>query len=229
MGIPIDRVISLGTNCTISFHLRRFFGVERAYPFDWWFTPLDAVAPVLASRFAVEIDRDNLAVVGGRRSIINRKYRILHHHDFPRVPGNRLIAPDWISAIGACRAKYAALGRRFFDDLAPARRALFFLNGNGVHEFLDEPGQLAVSSRGHYLNIQRTLERLFPELEFFIVVSEPNEDALEASAGGSRIVNLPQVKDYGDRFTGNPEHFAGSLRGWSEALSRLPVIYGTRS
>jgi len=228
MRIPVDRVISLGTNCEISFQLRRFFGVERAYPFDWWFTPLDAVAPVLASRFAVEISRDNLDLVGGRRSIINRKYRILHHHDFPRVEENRLIALDWTTAIDACRAKYAALGRRFFDDLAPARRALFLLNGNGVHEFLDERGQRAVSARGHYLHIQRTLERLFPQLEFFIVVSEPDEEALRASVGASRIVSLPPVKDYGDRFEGNPRHFARSLRGWSEALSRLRVAYGTR-
>lgn len=142
--ISVDRVISLGTNCEIAFNLRRFFGVERAYPFDWWFTPLDAVPPVLASRFAVGINRDNLQIVGGRRSILNRRYRILHHHDFPRLPGNRLIAPDWTNAIETCRAKYAALGCRFFDDLAGARRALFFLSGNGAHEFLDEQGQRAL-------------------------------------------------------------------------------------
>jgi hypothetical protein len=223
MGIPVDRVISLGTNCEIAFNLRKFFGFERAYPFDWWGTPLNAVAPVLASRFAVGINRDNLQAVGGRRSILNLKYRILHHHDFPRVPGNRLIAPDWTNAIEACRAKYAALGRSFFDDLTHARRALFFLNGNGAHEFLDEEGQRAISNGGHYLNIQLTLERLFPHLEFFIVVSRPEEDALEASAGASRVVCLPGVTDYGDRLDGNPSHFGGSMRGWSEALSRLLV------
>ena len=94
MRIVVDRVISLGTNCEIAFNLRRHFGIERAYPFDWWFTPLDAVASVLASRFAVDIDRDNLQAVGGGRSILNRKYRILHHHDFPRLPGSRCPSPS---------------------------------------------------------------------------------------------------------------------------------------
>jgi hypothetical protein len=226
--IPVDRVISLGTNCEITFNLRRFFGAERAYPFDWWFTPLDAVAPVLLSRFALEIDRANLQVVGAGRSILNRKYRILHHHDFPRLPGSRLIDPDWTNAIEGRRAKFAVLGRRFFHDLAGARRALFFLHRNGFHEFLDERGWLAASDPGHYRVIERALERLFPQLEFFLVVSEPDAGGSEGFAGGSRIINLPQVKDYGDRFDGNPEHFAGSLRGWSEALSTLPVTYGTR-
>jgi hypothetical protein len=229
MRISVDRVISLGTTCEIAFNLRRFFGVERAYPFDWWFTPLDAIAPVLASRFAVGINRDSLQIVGGRRSILNRRYRILHHHDFPRLPGSRLIAPDWTNAIETCRAKYAALGRRFFDDLAGARRALFFLSGNGAHEFLDEQGQRALGGDGHYLNIQRTLERLFPQLAFFIAVSAPEEEALDASGGASRIISLPTVKDYGDRLDGNPNHFAGSLRGWSEALSALPVHVRGRS
>jgi len=226
MAISVDRVISLGTNCEIAFNLRRFFGVERAYPFDWWFTPLDAVAPVLASRFALGINGDNLRAVGGRRSILNRKYRILHHHDFPRVSPNRLIAPDWTDTIAACRAKYAALGRRFFDDLAQSRRALFFLHGNGAHEFLGEDGQRALSEGAHYLNIQRTLEQLFPRLEFFIVVSRPEDEVLEASTGAARVVCLPPVTDYGDRLDGNASHFAGSLRGWSEALSRLRVRYG---
>jgi hypothetical protein len=219
---PFDRVISLGTDCEIAFNLRKFFGVERAYPFDWWFTPLDAVAPVLLSRFALEIDRSNLTLVGGGRSILNRKYRILHHHDFPRLPGSRLIDPDWTSTIDACRAKFASLGRRFFDDLASARRALFFLNRNGVHEFLDERGVRAARDALHYRAIERALEELFPTLEFFLVVSEPDVDALDATAGARRILHLPPVKDYGDRVDG--AHFAGSPRGWSEALSTLSVV-----
>jgi hypothetical protein len=48
MRTAVDRVIGLGTNCEIAFNLRRCFGFERAYPFDWWFTPLNVVAPILA-------------------------------------------------------------------------------------------------------------------------------------------------------------------------------------
>jgi hypothetical protein len=45
--VRADLVISLGTNCEVTFQLRRVFRTERAYPFDWWITPLHVVAALL--------------------------------------------------------------------------------------------------------------------------------------------------------------------------------------
>lgn len=221
--IAVDRIISLGTNCEITFHLRSVFGFERAYPFDWWITPLNAIAPILLSRFALDIESDNLEVVGGGRSIINRKYRLLHHHDFPRLPESELIDQSWPAAIGDCRSKFEALGKRFFEDVSGSQRIAFFINQSGGHEFLQNEELSVLDDVHHYFDIERTIELLFPNLEFYMVVSE----AVPAAARGAlderaRFMRVPDIQDYGDRYGGHPNHFAKSLRGWREALSTLP-------
>jgi len=47
-------IVSLGGNCEVAHQLRRRFGGERAFPFDWWITPLDVsditVAPALLAQ-----------------------------------------------------------------------------------------------------------------------------------------------------------------------------------
>lgn len=43
----IDRMISLGGRCETAFQLRRLGGASRAFPFDWWITPLAGVASLL--------------------------------------------------------------------------------------------------------------------------------------------------------------------------------------
>jgi len=70
-----DRFISLGRTCEVAFHIRRRLGLERAYPFDWWITPLSAIAPLLRSGFDLDISRDNLMVPDERNTVINKRGR----------------------------------------------------------------------------------------------------------------------------------------------------------
>lgn len=57
---PCDLFISLGSNCEVSYNIRRFFGFEAAYPFDWWITPLSPVPKLIESDFALELTTENL-------------------------------------------------------------------------------------------------------------------------------------------------------------------------
>jgi hypothetical protein len=109
------------------------FRTEHAYPFDWWITPLHVVAALLMSGFDLGIERGSLEVVGDGRAVLNRRWGLLHHHDFARSPVTGLVTSAWAAGIDACRAKYAALARRFFDDVDRVRRAVFLVNRGGTH------------------------------------------------------------------------------------------------
>jgi len=213
-----DLIISIGTNCEISFNIRNTFQIERAYPFDWWFTPIHSVADILRDRFRLQIDDSNLEHVRTPESVLNIKYGFLHHHDFPRE--SDLIRSDWRVHIPAVAEKYRALGERFFSDIEQARAAVLVLNGDGAHKahISKKPSDASV-----YLEIAATARELFPATHITLAVlngdKEPDVAALQAASLDDTIVVGPPVKDYGDR--NEKARFAKSLRGWSETLTTL--------
>lgn len=211
-----DLVISLGTNCEVSFNIRNTFGTERAYPFDWWITPLQSVAAIVRDRFALDVAAHNLVHAGTPASIMNRKYGLLHHHDFGHVSADAR-DESWMSLIPAVADKYRALGERFFADVASARDVLFVVNSDGHHAAYTPPRLLDETV---YVEIIQTLRTLFPRthsrLAIFNSVHEPFDAAYRAAEVDRDILVGPVVKDYGDRR--EKSLFAKSLRGWSEAL-----------
>ena len=70
--MALDLAISLGPACQTAFNLRRFTGIRRAFPFDWWITPLHAAAAAIESRFELAIEPGNLEVTADRHSALNR-------------------------------------------------------------------------------------------------------------------------------------------------------------
>lgn len=211
-----DPVISIGTNCEISYNIRHTFQFERAYPFDWWITPVQSVADILRDRFRLEIDDKNLVHVTAPESVLNRKYGILHHHDFPRDGQDRIL-DGWAAHIPALAEKYHILGERFFADIERAERALLIVNGDGSHRAYAAARPVDETV---YLEISDTLRDLFPRTRVSLAIfnsdSAPTDAAKKAARADSSIVIGPSVKDYGDR--ADKYRFAKSLRGWQEAL-----------
>ena len=211
-----DLVISLGTNCEIAFNVRNTFQTERAYPFDWWITPIQAVPAILRDRFALDVAAHNLVHGGELTSIMNRKYGLLHHHDFGHISAD-VADESWKALIPTVAEKYRALGERFFADVARAQDVLFVVNGDGNHRayVARRPFDETV-----YLEVLATLRALFPHtrsrLAIFNSVHEPFAAAYKAAAADRDILVGPVVKDYGDRR--EKSLFAKSLCGWSEAL-----------
>ena len=105
-------IASIGTNCEVAFNIRNTFAIEQAYPFDWWFTPVQAVAAILRDRFDLSVEESNLSHTTTPESVLNHKYGFLHHHDFPRGEGERVL-PQWRDEIPTVAAKYRFLGDRF--------------------------------------------------------------------------------------------------------------------
>jgi hypothetical protein len=208
-------ILGLGTNCELTHNLRRVYGLETAFPFDWWITPLTSLKPLVENGFDFDITDGNLERTEDRMSVINRRWKILHHHDFPRKDGQ--IRDDWREFIPETAQKYDALARRLDAALDQAASAVIFINGNGGHEYLTRDERLACGQAGLYAGVIAAVQARWPQLRFMPVICNPSP----ASAPPSEATVLT-VKDYGDRESG--KDFAKSPRGWSEALALVPTL-----
>lgn len=129
MNAP-DLVFSLGPNCRMTWNLRHHFGTDRAYPFDWWITPVKSMLALLRRDEPFRVGLEDLVVTepeNGTRSVYNRRLNLLHHHDFDRNGGE--VLPITQPAVNQMNAKYTALFGRLWSDLDRAQRPLAVLNG----------------------------------------------------------------------------------------------------
>ncbi|MEI9965318.1 MAG: DUF1796 family putative cysteine peptidase [Caulobacteraceae bacterium] len=123
-----SHVASLGRRCRTTHRLRRFFGFDTAFPFDWWITPLDG-----AVRFLRDWDLDRLYDPARLREVRRRgrlafiehaDYAIRLQHEFP-MDARETVLPGWGAAIPEARARTAHLMDKFDRLDRPDRRILF--------------------------------------------------------------------------------------------------------
>jgi Putative papain-like cysteine peptidase (DUF1796) len=214
--------ISLGTNCEITFQLRRCYELERAYPFDWWITPICSVARILYDGFALELTPNNLCRVGDGASILNKKYGILHHHDFTRDEQERVV-DNWIDEIPRISQKYQYLTKRFFNDIRTSYACSFYLNRQGHHAYLDKSLYDLCHRQDHVANIYQALKYLFPQQDIMLAAYNMNYQPPPYLYENYSKIWFGYTQDYHDYYDNNPEHFAGSLSGWHKALAQEPT------
>lgn len=173
--IHVDRMISLGGRCEVAYQLRRIGTTERAYPFDWWITPLDALPRILSggtsSLFeAAQIHK--LPDYGGRAGVYSHYARTVHLHEFAHgEDGLALSIAEISERLGN---KYEALYRRMIGEVAQGR-TLF------VRQFLD----------GHDPQSARGLESLIDYLE--VELARLTSDYLLLLVGYCEISPRPRV------------------------------------
>jgi len=82
-----DRVISAGPRCATSWHIRRVFKKEQAYPLDWWVTPLQSMAHLLLGDEPFAFQRDDLEIMltPFGETVVNKRWLLQHHHDFKHL------------------------------------------------------------------------------------------------------------------------------------------------
>lgn len=122
-------IVSLGWRCRLAERLRKHYGFDQAFPFDWWITPLRGGGDFLREWDAgVLYDPALLSEEAGRHGDIafvrNERYGIKLQHEFPRVDGGA-IAPGWQDHLGQARARTEHLMARFDALNDPVRRVLF--------------------------------------------------------------------------------------------------------
>lgn len=173
--LHVDRMISLGGRCEVAFQLRRIGTTDRAYPFDWWIMPLEALPRILAGGISSVFDASQLHKVpdyGGRAGIYSNHAGTIHLHEFAHdEDGLALSIAEISERLGN---KYEALYGRMVDDAAQGR-TLF------VRQYLD----------GHDPRTAGELEPLIDDLEFGLM--RMTEDYLLLLIGYCRIGPRPRV------------------------------------
>src|SRR5665213_3926152 len=107
-------LVSLGYRCRSTQRLREFFGVDSAYPFDWWVSPLKGVVRLLRE-WDIEqlLDLEMLQEVHAGRHVAyvrHRRYGVKLQHDFPL--DGKYVAPGWQDHLPAVNARISYLMRK---------------------------------------------------------------------------------------------------------------------
>ena len=169
-----QRVVSLGGNCMVTKEMRLFYGIQAANLFDWWITPGHALVRLIEDDFAELFARENLQLVGDRRSVANLRYGILHHHDFPRNDEEDRVVTIDEQHRQRNLDKFAYLKRRW-DDLAHNPGPVLFVRwGWNMGEALlagipPDPGCADLAA------LVAALDRKFPQLDYEILLIDAPE------------------------------------------------------
>jgi hypothetical protein len=115
-----DAIVSLGAWCAPAATIRRYFGTNVPYPFDWWQCPYFPTMKLLEERFANVLKLENLQVLPamhGRESTVRcNYYQFNHHHDFKRNEDGEIIA-DIASQLASVRRRTSYIIDLFLRDL----------------------------------------------------------------------------------------------------------------
>jgi tetratricopeptide (TPR) repeat protein len=128
----MDFIFSLGPSCRNTWNLRNYFGIERAYPFDWWITPAKSMLRMIESGFHFHVDLADLYITptNEHNTVYNHKYNIMHHHDFPRRGPKEVVLSITDKDIQNINSKYKKLFERLFEDVRNASNPVAVLDGN---------------------------------------------------------------------------------------------------
>lgn len=222
-----DLVISLGTNCALTYNLRAYYGTHVTGLLDWTITPLGRLPDIIRSRFKIVGNgfSNELRKVdaNGTDDIVHMPTGILLHHEFPRG-GQGTILNDWQSHISTVASKLTYLGNRMNARLISSKRPALFINGTGYYDGLDESIAIATHSPKMLQEIIDAFRVTYPHAEPIFCVLNGHPASVE-SVRDAPNVRVTSVANYGDWHEGVVNHYAGCKRGWAEALSSIHITY----
>lgn len=125
-----DRVISAGPRCATSWHIRRVFEQEQAYPLDWWVTPLQSMAHLLLGAEPFAFQREDLEIVltPYGETVVNKRWLLQHHHDFQHLADGSIDPGDFNDGkLNALNQKYELLFERMCQRIIQAQAPLLVI------------------------------------------------------------------------------------------------------
>lgn len=202
-----DHIVSLGGHCQTVHQVRRYFGIDEAYPLDWWVTPTVTLVELFETGFADIFREENMKIVHENTgpAIMCDRYGTMHYHDFDEAKLNGEYSSFLV------RAKCAQNVKKF----AHLVRRLLTLEGDVL-----------------FVRFAHGWAQLYPDTRMFDAELLQRFMAILRSALPRANVNLLLLNDYNSHagLDGNPfpgvytsivnngdeNGWSGSDRGWSE-------------
>jgi hypothetical protein len=160
--VAYDQIITLGGACSPAWQVRNYTGKTNAMPFDWLVLPFRSLVSIIEHDFHgfTEPDAFELTPCG----VINRKFPLLHAHDFHLDAEN---PEGWKIEITTVRSKFEYLINRWRETLSGSNRILFIRHQAHFDEVEFRPaGDLKPIEADRFC---ASLERLYPNLDFDVL------------------------------------------------------------
>lgn len=211
-----DKIISLGCNCELTWNIRAHFGIECAYPLDWWITPFQALWKLLESRFHDLFNINHLEVSSDLLTVRDTYYNLLYHHDFRKTADDKIINDNLERQIPLLKQKYDMLTERFFND-PKNKRVLFIRNRDGNIPHLER--DTTPMDKNTFVQLFDLLGKLFPDSAISLLVTNCPVFPIVQRKNGRIVWDI--VAEHYDDY----KFFGGSPRGWQEMFSRNNIFY----
>ena len=206
-----DNVVSLGGNCEVAQHWRRWSGIDIASPFDWWITPFSAVEKLFKERFTRLAEFDNMQVINEGRTVMCRHYGIALHHDFLRHENSQIDMSAVEDNSREAREKYRFVSNRFLNRLERSSKTLF------IRSWRDDLDPGPPNSRAPDGLVRYDFNNLISRLDD--TVGHSRFDVLFVNYGLQKSESsrafFHNIVDYVDAVD-----WSGSIRGWNEMFER---------
>ncbi len=201
----VDRIVSLGALCEVAYQARRLSKSSRAYPFDWWDTPLPGVLKVLETGSAAVFSVPHIVKLPREAGALPAFYSSLsgtvHQHEIPR--GEDVLALDEAEISRRLVPKYTALHARLVADCSTGA-TLFVRQRKPVND----PDGAALESMIDALH--EALSAFAPDCRLLFVDHAP-------VAARPWLIQA-QVQRHADWTD------LGSNRGWDEMFQSLGIL-----
>ncbi len=206
-----DHIIGLGGHCQTAYQIRRYFGVRKAYPFDWWVTPTIGLVELVETEFSDLFKEDNLKIVHEKTgpAVTCTKYHLMHYHDFDEAKINGHYSPYLVrTQCAKNHSKFSYLISRFLNLKG---KILFIRFSHGWTEFDD---RTCIFDEVLLKRLIDALNKMLPnaEITFLLLNDYKSETGLDTEL-------MPQVYASAVNNYDSKDWF-GSNIGWDEFFER---------
>lgn len=221
-----DLILSAGPNCRTAWNVRNYFGIEQAYPFDWWITPARSALKMLDPSFRFSLKAEDLTISSPdhHNTVYNSRLNILHHHDFERTYNGKPGVIETITEqnIATLTSKYIFLFERLRSKIKRSQRPVLVVNGiySGFQELHDG------------IPTQPSLNQFISTQDFALAIREMLGEKVriaDIASGAESLSEQPwgwfvRIPDNGDRIL-PPEHFAEPVHVFQEAFKKIGLRF----
>lgn len=211
-----DEIVCLGCNCEVTWNVRDYFGIEKAFPFDWWITPNTTLISILQNKFNDLLNFKNLVFSSDGHTVLDAQYNVLYHHDFPRDADGNVIMENREESCRNAKEKYEYLSHRFLHDLAGKK--VLFIRNNYINNGSPYLGYETVMPDHNYFKLLcDTLFEVVPNCNFDLLVTDYNPAPTDFEYHGANIA-FDRITNYNDA-----NDFKISPKGWRELFERQKI------